>query len=587
MPGGKRKQLGALAHAHGVTFRVWAPLAKHVAVAVPYLPYDTSNQIAMERDDKGIWTVDIEHAEVGQNYKYFITTNHDEVIQRNDPRARILTSSSDGASVSVVTGNDFDWGDDIFMPIPKNEQVIYEMHIGTFHRPDPATLGTFADAIEKLDYLADLGINMIELMPITSMSSGNGWGYDVHSIFSVENSYGGRHGLMTFVKECHSRGIGVIADVVYNHFANPEIWQFDGWTDEFPAGYYFWGDDRRETPWGARPDYSRKEVRRFILDSVAMWMNEYRLDGLRLDSTSYLRNLDGNDNATRDIESAWKLLQEITALVHRLRPGSIVIAEDTGSNEWLTKSTSDGGAGCDAQWRLNFPEALYQALGIEARYPADIKQELAHTYNGDPFARVLFSDSHDTASNGRTNEIVAPHRGEDTHAQQELLLANTVVLTAPGIPMLLQGQEFVQDGAFNDWNDLDWEHTELHSSIVDAHRDLISLRLNSDQSSGGLTSRNISLFHVNDKDRVFGYHRWHAGGPGDDVIVILNFGDTTFPEYIVELPVAGSWQVSFCSEQYIDSAWSPLPFEMTSQTTCLVSLPARGGIILTRTQSMA
>jgi len=587
MPGGKRKKLGALAHSKGVTFSVWAPLAKHVAVAVPYISYDTSNQVAMERDKDGIWSVTVPHAEVGHYYKYIITTNRDEVVERNDPRARTLTATSDGAS--VIVGNDFDWEDDIFMPIPKDQQIIYEMHLGTFSRPDPSTLGTFDSAIERLDYLSELGINMIELMPVTSMSFSYGWGYDVQSIFSIEYSYGGRHGLMKFVKECHARGIGVIADVVYNHLFEPDIWQFDGWTDDLLGGVYFWGDDRNTTPWGSRPNYTNKQVRRYILDSVSMWMNEYRLDGLRLDSTIYLRNLKGTEEREADIEGSWSLLQDINELARRVRPGAVIIAEDIGSNEWITRPKSKGGAGFDAQWRLAFPFAIYRSLGVDIPgNTAELKDELSHTYNGDAFSRVIFSDSHDTAANGRArlNEVVAPKRGEDSKAQQELLLASAIVLTTPGIPMLLQGQEFVQDGAFNDWHDLDWNNLETHANIVDAHKDLIQLRRNDDAITAGLVGASIALFHTNDKDHVVGYHRWDQGGVGDDTIVIAHFGDTAFPRYNVILPIAGTWQYCFDSRNYIDNeperAYTRDTLATSKDGAISISLHPRQVIVLTR-----
>lgn len=587
MAGGKRKKLGAIAHSKGVTFSVWAPLAQNVAVLLPYASEDNSHHVAMERDNEGIWSVTIPGVEIGHYYKYLITNNHGEQVVRNDPRARTLTASGDGSS--VVVGNDFDWGDDFFMPLAKSQQVIYELHIGTFNRPDPSTLGTFDSAIEKLDYLQELGVNMIELMPVTSMSFSYGWGYDVQSIFAIENSFGGRRGLMKFVKECHLRGIGVIADVVYNHLFQSDIWQFDGWTDELPGGIYFWNDERTHTPWGSRPNYTEKQVRRYILDSVAMLMNEYRLDGLRLDSTIYLRNQNGTEDHTAEIDGSWSLLQDITELAHRLRPGSIIIAEDIGSNEWLTKPKADGGAGFDAQWRLAFPFALYRSLGVDIPdNQADLNEELLHTFGGNPFSRVIFSDSHDTAANGRArlNEVVAPRRGKDSKAQQELLLANAIVLTAPGIPMLLQGQEFVQDGSFSDWQDLDWKNLETHGNIVQAHQDLISLRTNQTGKSAGLQGSSIAIFHVNHQDHVLAYHRWNCGGPGDDVIVIAHFGTTAFANYDIKLPVAGSWQYNFNSRDYHDNhpeiELSQDVVTTAHDGTCTIKLHPRQVVILTR-----
>lgn len=138
----------------------------------------------------------------------------------------------------------------------------------------------FYDAIEKPDYLAGLGINMVEVMPVTSMAFSNGWGYNVTDIFSIENAYGGRHGLMEFVKACHIRGIGAGR---CNHFMSTDLWRFDGWCLKITrGGIYFYNDERGDTPWGSRPDYGRPEVRQFLIDSVVMWLNEFRVDGLRL-----------------------------------------------------------------------------------------------------------------------------------------------------------------------------------------------------------------------------------------------------------------------------------------------------------------
>ncbi len=107
---------------------------------------------------------------------------------------------------------------------------------------------------------------------------------------------GGRHGLMSFVKACHERGIAVLLDVVYNHFyGDSDLWQFDGWSENSRGGIYFYNDERGDTPWGGRPDYGRPEVRQFILDNITMWLTEYHLDGLRVDSTIYMRNTEGHD----------------------------------------------------------------------------------------------------------------------------------------------------------------------------------------------------------------------------------------------------------------------------------------------------
>lgn len=474
------------------------------------------------------------------------------MLEKNDPRARAITSSNKG--FSVVVDNSFDWQNDAdFRLPPRDEQAIYELHVGTFNRPDAATTGTFNTAIEKLDYLRELGINVIELMPVTSMAFSNGWGYAPNHIFSVESMLGGRHGLMKFVRECHARGIAVILDVVYNHFyGDTDLWQFDGWSENDRGGIYFYNDERGDTPWGGRPDYGRPEVRQFILDNIAMWFSEYHMDGLRVDSTIYMRNSAGRDgDAEHDIDDAWSLLQDIVALAHKIKPDSLIIAEDSASNPHLTAPRANNGCGFDAQWELGFPHALRGALGLSSDPPnlQGIHYEFEHVYNGDAFERVIFSDSHDTAANGsvRLNEAIAPASGTTLFAREKTLLANAITLTSPGIPMLLQGSEFMQNGSFNDWDALDWDKTKKYAGIVLAHQHLLALRRDIHGTTRGLRGKSTALFHNNENDRVIGYHRWDKGGARDDTLVIVNFSDQHFDRYNITLPLPGHWRVRFNS----------------------------------------
>lgn len=578
-----KKGLGATLHRNGVEFCVWAPFAKKVSVVENF--YDNAGY-EMQSDGNGYWSTFVEGAEAGLNYQYLIESDNG-IFRRNDPRARVLTAAEGG--MSVVAANDFDWGDDLFVPVPKEEQIFYELHIGTFNRPDASTVGTFESAIERLDYLASLGVNMIELMPVTTMATDHGWGYSTSHIFSVEPSYGGRHGFMEFVKEAHLRGLGVILDIVYNHFSQTDLWQFDGWSENGRGGIYFYNDDRGDTPWGARPDYGRPEVRQFFLDNVVMWLSEYRLDGLRLDATIYMRNtLGNNDDPAHDIGDAWKLLGNMTTLAHRVNPGAIMTAEDCSVNEYITKPVKQGGCGFDAQWGLNFPHGLREISGLGVPFPVDFAHELTYDYNGDCFQKIIFSDSHDTAANGgvRFNEAVTPGNGESAKARQHILLTSTATLTAPGIPMLMQGQEFMEDGDFSDWKALEWSKTDQFKGIVAAHQDLINLRLNQFGNTAGLMGRNTNIFHVNYDNNVYAYHRWDKGGRGDDVYVILNFSGSDFPEYKLQVPVPGQWVVRFNSSWKGYSSGSAESFVLIAETdndnTITVPLIAHSALILSQ-----
>lgn len=542
-----KKNLGVFLTRSGVEARVWAPFASAVSLIVNKDFQWVETQLTSEQD--GYWSGQAKDAVAGQSYKFRITTADGRILDKNDPRGRQLTVSDNGAS--VIVDHDFDWEDDQTVFIPKAKQVIYELHIGTFHRPDAATAGTFATAIEKLDYLQNLGINMIELMPVTSMATSNGWGYGPNYLFAVENSYGGRRGMMEFVKACHKRGIGVILDVVYNHYSTQtDLWQFDGWSENNRGGIYFYNDERGDTPWGGRPDYGRPEVRQFILDNIAMWLTEYHVDGLRLDSTIYMRNTKGSGDPAYDIPDAWSLFQDMNQLAHKINPHVIMIAEDNSGNEYMTKPVKENGAGFDAQWGIGFPHRIRAALGLErAELGIDLADELTRYYNGQALQKIIFSDSHDTAANGsaRLGEIATPGNASSVFARQKTLLANAITLTSPGVPMLLQGEEFVQEGNFNDWQMLDWQKTNQFSGIVLAHQHIIALRKNIYGNTIGLTGESISVFHKDANNNVIAYHRWQNGGPGDDVLVIANLSDQRFKEYRIGVPIAGTWHVRFNS----------------------------------------
>lgn len=545
-----KKNVGAIASKSGVSFRVWAPFADEVAVTGSF---NNWSEYPLASEEDGYWWATVAGAKAGQEYK-FIIKNGKNIYRRNDPRALHFITS---AGNSVIANTKFDWGGDAFVPIPVEQQVVYELHVGTFNRPDPAITGTFQGIIDKLDYLAQLGVNMIELMPMSTMQMDRGWGYAIDYIFAIESLYGGRYGFLNFVKAAHNRGIGIILDVVYNHFGpdtSLDLWQFDGWHQDDKGGIYFYNDWRAATPWGnTRPDFGRPEVQQYILDNVKMWMYDCRVDGLRVDSTIYIRNAKGyNDDPATDLPEGWHLLQHINSIAKKINPAALVIAEDLGCNEYITKSISDGGAGFSSQWELEFPGALREALYTSD--PASINLtgicgELNKRYNDDAFQRVIFADSHDTAANGsaRLNELIAPGKSGGLFARKQALLAATVLLTTPGIPMLFQGQEFMESGSFNDWQGLDWTKAERYAGIVAAYEHLIALRKNVHGVSAGLLGRGVNLMHVDEANKVLAYHRWKDGGPKDDVVVVVNFGNKLIENYAMSFPRTGTWQVRFNS----------------------------------------
>lgn len=535
--------MGAIIHDTGVAFRVWAPNADNVSVIGSFNNWEP-NKNEMRAEEHGYWYCDIKTAKPNDEYKFHIVRNGSS-YDRIDPYAREVTNSVGNA---IVYQDSFDWEGDGYSRPPQNELVIYEMHIGTFHRPDPDTPGTFADAIKKFGHLKKLGINAIQVMPIAEFAGDLSWGYNPAHIFAVEQVYGGPDALKHFIREAHKAGFAVIIDVVYNHFgpSDLDLWQFDGWQENDKGGIYFYQDHRSSTPWGdTRPDYGRGEVRQFIYDNAKMWMNEYHADGLRYDMTAYIRTVSGIGND--EIADGWGLMQWINRDLKQEFPGCYLIAEDLQKNNWLTKSEDHGGAGFTSQWDAGFVHPVRDVLIQVEDGHRDmwaVRDALCNRYNDDAFQRVIYSESHDEVANGkaRVPSEVDTDDPESRHAQKRSVLGIALTLTAPGIPMLFQGQELLETEWFRDTEPLDWDRAKSFRGIGRLVHDLINLRLNSDSQSPGLTGQFIDMHHVNEKDKVVAFVR-RSDVETSHVMIMVNFSNRPFESYRVGIPKSGRWHL--------------------------------------------
>ncbi len=542
--------MGASPHAGGVSFRVWAPHAQRVSVIGSFNGWDGSAH-PMHAEENGCWSAEVAEARVGDQYKFLLFTEHGE-LHRVDPYARAVTSSVGNA---IVHDTAFDWEDDTFQLPSWNELVIYELHVGTFHdRDDVPHPGQFPSVSAQLAHLRRIGVNAIQIMPVASFAGDRSWGYNPSHIFSVETTYGGPQALKQFVKRAHRAGIAVILDVVYNHLgpSDLDLWQFDGWSENGRGGIYFYNDDRAHTPWGeTRPDYRREEVRRYILDNVMMWLGEYHLDGLRFDSTHFVRSVRGI--GVHNLPEGWSLLQTINDRVAALFPGKITIAEDLQINEWITRGTGAGGAGFGAQWDPTFVHPIRIAVTTPEdadRSLAAVRDALRPRQDDEAFARVIYSESHDEVSNKRSRvpQEISPDDPKGWDARKRSTLAAAMVFTAPGIPMLFQGQEFLEGGTFRDTVPIDWDQRDEFRGIVRLYRDLIRLRLNRAGRTRGLCGKHIEVHHLHHECKILGFHRWDQGGPGDDVVVVANFSREARSGHRIGFPAAGPWRLRFNSD---------------------------------------
>ncbi len=553
--------MGAVPYDTGTAFRVWAPNAQAVSVHVGDAGLGVWETIPMAQESTGSdihWSADVEGAVPGHEYKYVITGPDGTDVWRMDPRG--IAGHNDNGNTIIHDPEEYTWGDGGYSTPGFNEMVIYQLHVGTFRSPAGGGRGTFDTVTDELDYIASLGVNCIEFLPIQEFAGDVSMGYNPAHQLQVETSYGSPNDLKELVDEAHQRGIAVINDVVYNHMgtaANEHYlptWNFDG-EDYGWGGIYFYNDWKKETPWGwARPNYGRSQVVSYLRDSALSWTNEFHMDGLRWDSVSNITDKDNGGGG--EIPGGWGVLQDINNAIHGAAPWKISIAEDLRGDEWITKTTGAGGAGFDTQWDGYVHEIrdVILQLNDADRDMWKMKGAVEHKYNGQASQRVIYTESHDEvaykngASKKRVPELIHPGNHTSRESQKRSTLAATVMMTSPGIPMIFMGQEMLQYGQWDDNDMMDWSMLDDHGGIKNLYTDLIKLRRNWYNNTRGLRGDGINVHHVNNTGKVIAYHRYESGGAGDDVIVVANFSNNTYTSYNIGFPHGGMWRVRFNSD---------------------------------------
>jgi maltooligosyltrehalose trehalohydrolase len=421
-------------------FEVWAPLARTVSLKIG------STVFPLENAGAGWWRGNADHAGPGTDYCFVV--NDGEPVP--DPRSPWQPMGIHGPS-RIIDHASFTWNDQLWQPKPLASGAVYELHIGTF-TPE----GTFLAAIERLDYLADLGITHIQLMPVNEFSGDWGWGYDGVDIYAPHHAYGTPDDLKRLVDACHAKGLAVLLDVVYNHFG-----PVGNYLHRF--GPYF--TDAYRTPWGPAVNFDHPgsaEVRRFFIENALMWLRDYHFDGLRLDAVHAIMDR----SAIPFLEA---LAVEVDALASALGRRFFLIAESDLNDPRIISSRDAGGFGLDAQWSDDFHHALHTVLTGESNgYYEDFGSyaqlakalESAYVYdgvyskhrdrihgrpvNGLSGSRFFgYMQNHDQIGNRARGERIGHLVGP---ARQKIAAA--LVMSSPFVPMLFQGEEFGASSPF-------------------------------------------------------------------------------------------------------------------------------------------
>ena len=414
--------------------RVWAPEAGRVELECGGRP------LGMARDAGGWWSVDAPQLRHGSDYAFHVEGQG----PFPDPRSPWQPQGVHGPSRSLEHAR-FAWSDAGWQQPPLGAAVIYELHVGTF-----TPRGTFEAVIERLDHLVGLGVTHLELMPVAEFPGQRGWGYDGVDLYAPHHVYGGPEGLKRLVDACHGRGLAVLLDVVYNHLG--------------PVGNYLgrfgpYYTSRYATPWGEAVNLDgphSDEVRRFFIDNALMWLRDYHLDGLRIDAVHAIVD-------TSAIHFLEQLATEVQGLAAHLGRHLVLIAESDLNDPRTVSSPELGGHGLDAQWNEDFHHALHSVLTGERQgyygdfgRLADLAQALREGFvldgrysvyrrhrHGRP-ARGLaggcfvgFLQNHDQVGNRAFGERASQLMGEG-----RLRIGAALVMTAPFVPLLFQGEEW-------------------------------------------------------------------------------------------------------------------------------------------------
>ena len=635
--------LGATLVAGGATFRAWAPEAVEVYIALNHptgtmasaFPKNPGDLLV--KDAGGYWGGFVPGIQDGDLYRFYVVGTGSEGFKR-DPYAREL--ELDGypdCNCIVRNPDDYQWHDAGFQPPPFSDLIIYQFHIGVFYARDdtgkdirPGRVCKILDVVDRIEYFKDLGVTAVMPLPFQEYQGENSLGYNGTDLFSPEMDYSVRPADLTpylarvnrlltakgfapltkaqltgqinqfkaFIDLCHLYGIAVITDVVYNHagggFDDQSIKFFDRqpyttdnnslyFTDQDHAGgrvFAFW----------------KQEVRQFLIDNGRMLVEEYHADGLRYDQVTVIADSGG-----------WNFCGDLSGTLRYVNAGAVQIAEYWpyfGGDRWKGVARPPDGLGFDIGYsdalRDNLRKAISQAAGgRDAPVNLDAVRDALNMTCRNPDRWTVFQclENHDLqyfshTGNDRQPRIAA--LGDSTnsrswYARSRAKVAAGLLLTAPGVPMIFMGQEFLEDKYWDDWPGrpellIWWEGLEgKDKAMSDQHRftrDMMWLR----RKQPALRGEGLNVFHVHNDNRVIAFHRW-LPGLGRDVVVVASLNEETFYNYSYRLgfPAGGHWQEVFNSDIY-DQWFNPNaqgnPGGITADGPSWDGLPASATITL-------
>jgi len=540
----------------GYVFRVWAPNAVSVHIVGTFNDWDTSAS-PMENIGYGIWQANIENAKIYDEYKYYIGKANGGFVYKSDPYAfHACTRPENSSKVYDVDG--FKWTDGEYRKARAKKQIInqpmniYEVHLGSWIQHKDGNFLSYTDMADKLvKYVKNMNYTHVELLPVSEYPFDPSWGYQVTGYYAPTSRYGTPKDFMKFVDILHSAGIGVILDWVGAHFPKDEngLYEFDG------SCLYESADPlRNEHPdWQTRIfDYSRYEVKSFLISNIIYWLDKYHIDGIRVDAVASMLYLDygrrdgqwrpnqygGNYNL-----DAIDFLRDMNNAAFAFDPSVIMVAEESTAFPMVTKPAYDGGLGFNFKWNMGWMNDLLGYMSTDPLFRKGRHNDLTFSMTYAFSENYILPLSHDEVVHGKCSMIgKMPGNYEDKFANLRAFYA--YMMAHPGKKLNFMGNEFAQFIEWNYENPLEWfmlehdKHKKMQKFVKELNGFYIENKPFWENDSNWQGFSWIS--HDDHSQSVISFVR--RDKEGNEVIVVCNFCPVERKEYCIGVPEKGVYK---------------------------------------------